>query len=170
MIFSMRISLDREGACNCVWKCKREWLYLPTFIPKIASLSARDDEVWRLREEGRACSCVREILNLYRQTPIGNRSIPRGNFPFPSPFSMDGAQPSWKREGGGKKKCCLPPTFPSITLLKRIRYFVLRWIDFQAFGSSSREKQILRDKLGIASKLSFRIFFFFRFNPCYFVL
>lgn len=49
---------------------------------------------------------VREILNLYRQTPIGNRSIPRGNFPFPSPFSMDGAQPSWKREGGreGEKK------------------------------------------------------------------
>lgn len=74
---------------------------LPTFIPKIASLSAREEARERVRVGG-----VREILNLYRQTPIGNRSIPRGNFPFPSPFSMDGAQPSWKREGGreGEKK------------------------------------------------------------------
>lgn len=59
---------------------------------------------------------MREILNLYRQTPIGNRSIPRGNFPFPSPFSMDGAQPSWKREGGregGRKKIMLPSSYVS---------------------------------------------------------
>lgn len=49
------------------------------------------------------------------------------DFPFPSLPSLDGWCTAVLEKGGreGKKKC-LPPTFPSITLLRRIRYFVLR--------------------------------------------
>lgn len=148
------------------------WMALPTHLYPQNSL------VVGARRRGMAAARGRESVFVcegdieFVSTNTYWQSIdPEGKFSFP--FSLlDGWRTAVLEKGGreGEKKCCLPPTFPSITLLKRIRYFVLRWIDFQAFGSSSREKQILRDKLGIASKLSFRIFFFFRFNPCYFVL
>lgn len=85
------------------------------------------------------------------------------DFPFPSLPSLDGwCTAVLEKEGReGKKK--MSSSYVSVDnaikenpiLRITVNRFSSFWLVF------SREKQILRDKLGIASKLSFRFFSFF---------